>query len=149
MEQRYEVKSKKYNNPYNIDSDKAIEIWSMGNGDLLQRMKLEHSNWKNNEKRKKHDPEINSLLEQQKKFKKSVENHPEMVKLKERHDQELKLLQDTNDEINDLLVSIATLDSELANERSEYNRDNKEFKGLFSLCLDEVKRRVEYGEMEQ
>lgn len=143
-----EVKSKKYNNPYKVDNDKATEIWELPNEELVKRLNREYQNIETNQKRKKNDPEIVRLTEEEKELKEAVQNHPRMVELKERHEQEQKALEDTDPEINQLLVDLATVKEELSNERKEYTADTKEFKGLFRLCMDEVKFRIESGAME-
>ena len=142
------VKSKKFNNPYKIDSDKASEIWHLPNEELVRRANLEYKNIASNEKRKKNDPEIVKLSADEKELKKHIENHPNMLKLKEKHEEEQRVLEDTDPEINEYLNTLATVKSELSNERSEYQRDAREFKGLFKLCMDEINYRLDNGQME-
>lgn len=143
-----EVKSNKFNNPYKVDSDKAIEIWNLPNDELVKRTNLEYNNIDANEKRKKNDPEIVKLTADEKELKTAIENHPNMIKLKEKHEEELKLLEDTDPDINQYLIELTTVKSELTNERSEYSRDSREFKALFKICMDEINYRIDNGSME-
>lgn len=147
-ESRYSVKSKKYNNPYKIDSDKAATIWGLTNDELVKRVNLEYKNIESNDKKKKNDPEIVKLASDEKELKDAVEKHPNMVKLKEQQEEEKRVLEDTDSDINKCLVELATVKSELSNERSEYSADSREFKGLFKLCMDEIAHRLDNGSME-
>ena len=148
-ESRYEnIKSKKYNNPYKINSDKAAVIWGLTNEELVKRVNLEYKNMESNDKKKKNDPEIVRLSTDEKELKDAVEKHPNMVKLKETQEEEKRVLEDTDTEINQHLVELAMVKSELSNERSEYQADTREFKGLFKLCMDEIDHRLDNGAME-
>lgn len=142
------VKSQKFNNPYKIDSNKAIEIWNLPNEELVKRVNTEYQNIEVNDKRKKNDPEILKLAADEKELKEAIANHPNMLKLLEKQEEERKNLEVMDPEINQYLNELTSVKSQLSNERSEYQRDAREFKGLFKLCMDEIKYRIDNGTLE-
>lgn len=129
-------RKKKFNNPYKVDNEKANEIRSLNNSELISRTAMEYKNWMASIDLKKNDAGLALLKEQISNINEEIEENPEYVKALEEFER-----------IKEELVSeeLARLKEEKKNLLQPYNEDTKTFKGLFQLSMDELNERRSKG----
>lgn len=135
------AKKVKSNNPHKVPNEIAENVWRMDNQELLSKTSLEFKNWKMHEKNKKADGRIERLKEEKKEAEDEINNHPKILELKEQIEAKKRELELEDD------GELARIKEELKNEQAEYNHDIREAKALFFLCMDEINKRMDLGEM--
>lgn len=132
-------KKVKYNNPHKVPNEIAELVWNLDNQELISKTSLEFKNWKMHEKNKKNDGRIERLKEEKKEAESEINNHPDVLELKEKIEAKKRELELEDD------GELARIKEELKNEQAEYNHDIRETKALFFLCMDELNKRMDLG----
>ena len=129
---------KKFNNPHQVDNEKADEILRLDNGKLVDEAASNYRGLSRVEMLKKEDGQIISLNEQLIELRDEIKNDPQVVDLED----QLKALKE-----NLLSEEQARLEEEIKNMRQPYTEDVKTIKGIYKLCMDEINRRRDNGIM--
>jgi DNA-binding transcriptional regulator GbsR (MarR family) len=125
---------KKFNNSFNVPSDKADEIFKLSNTDLVNRAHLEYKNWVATQRYKKDDPSIDRIKRSIADINAEVKENPEYKKLEEEFKQKKEEL---------VSAELAAFKEELANVVQPFNEDISAFRNLFRLAMYEITKRKE------
>lgn len=126
----------KYNNKHKVPNEKANEIRSLNNKDLVDRVSMEYQNWEAVKRQKKGDEEITRTKDLIKVFTEDMKADPEYQKAEEEFKTKKEEL---------ITEDHARLKEELKNLNEPYNEDIKSFEGLFKISMEELEDRKSSG----
>lgn len=130
----------KFNNKYKIPNEKADEIRSLGNKQLIERVAIEYRSWATSIENKKKDPELLRVKEAISSINKDIKENAEYKKLEEEFKQKKEELIDEE---------MTRLQEEQKNLLQPVNEDIQYFKGVFIIAIDELGHRKDYGLLDE